>query len=70
LRLHGIATPQEANRFLREQYIAEFNNKFAVKAAERGTAFRRCGHSDLDGIFSIQTERVVSKDNTVAIRDR
>jgi transposase len=70
LRLAGIATLDEANRFLREHYIAEFNQKFTVKAAERGTAFRRCGRSDLDWIFSIQTERVVGKDNTVAIRDR
>jgi hypothetical protein len=70
LRLAGIATVEQANRFLRERYIAEFNHKFTVKAAERGTAFRRCGRSDLDWIFSIQTERVVGKDNTVAVRDQ
>ena len=70
LRLAGIATIEQANRFLRERYIAEFNHKFTVKAAERGTAFRRCGRSDLDWILSIQTERVVAKDNTVAIRDQ
>jgi transposase len=70
LRLAGITSVEKANRFLREHYIAEFNQKFTVKAAERGTAFRRCGRSDLDWIFSIQTERVVAKDNTVAIRDQ
>lgn len=70
LRLAGIVTVEQANRFLRERYIAEFNHKFTVKAAERGTAFRRCGRSDLDWIFSIQTERVVGKDNTVAVRDQ
>jgi transposase len=70
LRLAGIATIQAANRFLRERYLAEFNQKFTVKAAERGTAFRRCGRWDLDWIFSIQTERIVAKDNTVAIRDQ
>jgi len=70
LRLAGITTVEQANRFLREHYIAEFNQKFSVKAAERGTAFRRCGRSDLDWVFSIQTERVVGKDNTVAIRDQ
>jgi hypothetical protein len=41
-----------------------------VPASAQGTAFRRCGRKDLDWIFSIQTERVVSKDNTVAIADR
>jgi transposase len=70
LRLAGIATVEQANGFLRKHYIAEFNHKFTVKAAERGTAFRRCGRSDLDWIFSIQTERVVGKDNTVAVRDQ
>jgi len=70
LRLAGITTLEHANRFLREHYMAEFNTRFTVKAAERGTAFRRCGRSDLDWIFSIQTERVVAKDNTVAIRDQ
>jgi hypothetical protein len=70
LRLAAITTVEAANRFLRERYLDEFNARFTVKAAERGTAFRRCGRSDLDWIFSIQTERVVSKDNTVAIRDQ
>src|SRR5437762_12613223 len=70
LRLAAITTVEAANRFLRERYLDDFNAGFTVKAAERGTAFRRCGRSDLDWIFSIQTERVVSKDNTVAIRDQ
>jgi transposase len=70
LRLAAIGTVEEANRFLRERYIAEFNRRFAVKAAERGTAFRACARRDLEWVFSVQTERVVSKDNTVAIRDR
>lgn len=32
-----------------------------------GTAFRKSGRRDLEQVFSIQTERVVDKDNTVAI---
>jgi transposase len=70
LRLAGIATVEGANAFLRDRYIAEFNDKFRVPAAEKGTAFRRTGRADLNWIFSVQTERVVEKDNTVAIRDR
>jgi transposase len=70
LRLAGIATIEGANEFLREQYIAVFNQKFTVAAAEKGTAFRRTTRSDLDWIFTIQTERVVAKDNTVAITER
>jgi len=70
LRLAGITTLEGANTFLRERYIGEFNAKFSVPAEEKGTAFRRTGRSDLNWIFSVQTERVVDKDNTVAIGER
>ena len=70
LRLAEINTREGANQFLRDRYIAVFNEKFAVAAAEKGTAFRRTSRSDLDWIFTVQTERVVAKDNTVAIADR
>lgn len=70
LRLAGITTLEGANRFLRESYIERFNEQFTVLAAEKGTAFRKCGRLDLEYVFSIQTERVVGKDNTVAIRDQ
>jgi transposase len=70
LRLAGIQDREQANRFLRERYIDHFNAKFAVAAAQKGTAFRRCTRTDLDWIFTVQSERVVAKDNTVAIGDR
>src|SRR6478752_314026 len=70
LRLAGIGTAEGANAFLRERYIGEFNGKFSMPAAEKGTAFRRTGRSDLNWIFTVQTERVVDKDNTVAIGGR
>jgi hypothetical protein len=70
LRLAGITSVEGANAFLREQYIEEFNSKFKVPAAEKGTAFRRTSRSDLNWIFTVQTERVVDKDNTVAIGNR
>jgi transposase len=70
LRLADIRTLEEANTFLRERYIAEFNQKFTVSAKERGTAFRKTSRSDLDWIFSVQTERVVARDNTIAFRDQ
>jgi transposase len=70
LRLAGISSVEAANAFLRERYIGEFNGKFQVAAAEKGTAFRRTSRSDLNWIFTVQTERVVDKDNTVAIGER
>lgn len=70
LRLAGITSLAEANQFLRDHYLQEFNKKFRVEACAKGTAFRRTGRTDLDWIFTVQTERVVSKDNTVAIGER
>ncbi len=67
LRLAGITTVEAANRFLRERYLQQFNDQFRVAAAEKGTAFRRSSRSDLEWIFTVQSERVVAKDNTVAI---
>src|SRR5690349_4820756 len=39
LRVRGLTTLHDANQFLRQQYMAEFNQRFMVTAAERGTAF-------------------------------
>src|SRR5215472_5949180 len=69
LRLQGITTLEAANRFLREHYIAEFNHRFQVAARERGSAFVRRSSKDLDLIFSLQFERTVNRDNTVAIQN-
>jgi hypothetical protein len=68
--LAGITGVEEANRFLRERYIPEINRKFGVAAAEKGQAFVPGRGSDLDRIFSVQTERVVAKDNTVRLDNR
>jgi transposase len=70
LRLAGIRTVEEANRFLRERYIAEFNRRFQVAAAERGSAFVPCSGRDLEGVFSLQFERTVNRDNTVSFQNR
>lgn len=70
LRLAGIGTVQAANWFLRERYIAEFNQKFAVAPAQRGTAFLPAPRRRLDEIFTIRHERTVNRDNTVVLEQR
>ena len=64
--MRGIRTLEEANKFLREHYIAEFNRRFTVPAAERGTAFISCRHRNLEMIFTERYERTVDRDNTVS----
>jgi transposase len=70
LQEHGYDGLRDRRRGKPSQNIAEFNRKFTVNAAQSGTAFRKCGRRDLDLVFSVQTERVVAKDNTVAIGNR
>ena len=70
LRLHGIKTPDAANQFLRQTYIAEFNARFAVAAKQPGTAFIPCRYRDLNLVFALQHERTVARDNTISYANR
>ncbi len=70
LRVRNIVDVGAANRFLREEYLAEFNRRFTVPAAAKGNAFVRLKRRDLDRVFSIQHERRVNNDNTVTLFNR
>ena len=70
LRLAGIGTVEEANRFLRTHYIGKMNRQFSLPAAQSGDAFVPLHGQDLERIFSVQHERRVAKDNTVRLGDR
>lgn len=70
LRLRSITTVEAANQFLQERYLSEFNQRFMVKAAERGTAFVPLKRKDLNLVFSLHHERVVGRDNTVSFANR
>ena len=69
LRLAGIRTVEAANVFLREHYIAEFNRRFQIEAAQVGTAFVPYRGQDLERIFSLHFERTVNRDNTVSFQN-
>lgn len=70
LRVRGITELDRANEFLRREYMAEFNRRFRVAATQKGTAFVRSRHRDLDVIFSLQQQRMVNQDNTVQAGNR
>jgi hypothetical protein len=70
LRLRGIRTLEQANDFLEKEYRAEFNERFQVLALQAGSAFLRCQRKDLDVLFSVQQQRVVSRDNRVVMEER
>lgn len=69
LRTRGITQVEKANEFLRH-YVKEFNARFRVAAAQKGSAFVRLRRKDVDDIFSVQQERVVNQDNTVQVDNR
>ena len=70
LRIRKLRTVEEANRFLRAAYIPEFNRRFRVKPAGKGSAFLRTRRKDLDWVFALQHERTVNQDNTIAVENR
>jgi len=69
LRLRQLRTLEAANRFLRGDYIAEFNRRFQVAPRQRGNAFVPCRSRDLERVFSLQFERSVNRDNTVSFQN-
>jgi len=67
LRAAGYRTIAAANRYLREQFIATFNATFGRAPADPASAFVPLGRPDLEQILCHEEERVVARDNTVAL---
>lgn len=70
LRARKIKTLEQANRFLQEQYVQQFNQRFTKPASQRGTAFVPLRRKDLGMVFSLHHERVVARDNTVSFANQ
>ncbi len=65
LRLHGLRTYADANLYLDTTFVPDFNRRFTVVPAERGSAFVKVARSDLELLLSVQHERVVRPDSIV-----
>jgi hypothetical protein len=65
LRLAGIDDLADANRFLDEPFLPEFNRRF-VRAAASPVDVHRARPRHLDAVLSWEEERVVQRDWTVA----
>jgi hypothetical protein len=68
MRLAGITNMADANRFLKETFLPQFNARFAVKASEPDSAFVPFAGS-LTDILCIQKERTVGNDNTLRYKN-
>ncbi|HKC54020.1 MAG TPA: ISNCY family transposase [Burkholderiales bacterium] len=69
LRLKQITTLEAANRFLKEIYLRDHNARFAVAAADEGSAFVPFA-GEVKDVLCIRQERVVSNDNCVRYEGR
>lgn len=58
-KIAGINTLQQANRFLQEGYLKQFNELFAVNAADERIAFRSAEGIDLNRILCVKEKRKV-----------
>lgn len=66
LRLRGMSDPNAANRFLRDIYVPDHNDRYAVVPASSVDAHRPLvPGQDLLEVLSIQTERTVRNDYTI-----
>ena len=66
MRLKGIKTVNEANKFLR-YYLPVYNRRFKVEAIEKGDLHRSLSEGiDLDKILYRKTKRGLNNDSTVA----
>ena len=66
MRLRGINTIEEANKFLETSYWADFNKRFMVKAHHEEELHRALPKGlKLDKVLCIRTVRTVRNDNTI-----
>lgn len=69
-RIARIKTVAAANRYLKERFVPDYNGRFAVPAAEPGSAFVPYVGRPVEDVLCIQEDRVVGADNCVAWKRR
>jgi hypothetical protein len=72
LRLRNISETKTANKFLEETFIEDFNNRFSVIPAKDTNLHKPLTQHDqtnLDKIFSIQSQRQIKNDFTVQFKN-
>jgi hypothetical protein len=67
LRQAGVGTLEQANRYLEQEFLPQWNERFIVKAASEVNAHRPLGETlSLESILSRVGQREVTNDYTVA----
>jgi len=69
LRLNNITTIDEANLYLKEEFIPKWNKKFSRSPKIENPAYRKIPKEiDLSYILCIKEERTVYPDNTISYK--
>ena len=70
-RLKKFTTYEEANEFMREQYLPRHNSKYAVAPREKADYHQALGSRlDLNQVFCLENERKVTNDWVVQYDNR
>jgi transposase len=67
LRVAGVQTMEEANRYLIQTYLPGHNRRFSIKPEGEGSAFVAYAGA-LEDVLCVHEERIVSHDNTVRFK--
>jgi hypothetical protein len=70
LRLDGICTIEQANRYLLEIYLPKMNEKFSRPARDSNDAHVGAGKAKLDEILCMEFDRTISKDYIIRFQAR
>lgn len=71
MRLKGIRSLEEANHYLEEEFLPEWERRWTVVAKSRVDAHRPVYRGmDLSSIFSVREERTVKRDYTIQWKNR
>ena len=65
LRVAEIGTVEAANCYFKPQFVPEYNARFAVPAAEPGSAFIPNAGRPLEDVLCVQEDPQVARDNCV-----
>jgi transposase InsO family protein len=70
LELRNIKTIAEANKFLQENFIDQYNEKFSVEAIGAVDLHRKLDGYDLNTILCVKEKRILNNDRTISYKNK
>jgi hypothetical protein len=70
MRLRGISTIEDANNYLENEYLPDFNRRFVVKPAHNKDGHRPLNGLNLENFLCLEKKRVVQNDGIIQFEKR